>query len=231
VGKSPEKSFHELVLSVTLVIMAVIMRSLLERPNAEALERVISVAIGAISGLGLYEAICKLVEFLLGRSERVKSNVLGRSYVEGKWYGFYTYSYEENGQSHIVVHLLIEDITQEWENVSINGRAFSRTGQPHGQWSSTSARALGGQSQLEIRAVANLSSGHFDSARTMQLEGKPPHHMCGFVFDTVASHRPGKAWWEAWKPKNPLSDADALVEAERHYKQFLLNARTLSAVQ
>lgn len=229
-AKSPETSFHALVLSITLVIMAVVMRFLLERPDADALERTMSVAIGAISGLGLYEAICKIVEFLLTKSEWVKSAVLGKNYVEGKWYGFYTYTYEEHGQTYVVVQLVIENMTQEWENVFVIGRAFTRTGQPHGQWSSISARAFGEQSQLEIRAVANLSSGYFDSSRTMQLEGTPPHHMCGYVLDTVASYRPGKAWWEAWKARGPLSDAEALVEAEKQYKQFLSNARSLSAV-
>jgi hypothetical protein len=193
--------------------------------------RSLSVAIGAISGLGLYETICRLVEFLLGKWEWVKCAVLGRNFVEGKWYGFYTYTYEESGQTHVVVHLLIENITQEWENVSINGRAFSRTGDPHGQWSSISARAFGDQSQLEIRAVADLSSGHFDSARTMQLEGRPPDHMCGYVLDTVGSQRPGKAWWEAWKTNAPLPDAEALVEAEKRYKKFLSNAQKLPAAQ
>jgi len=229
-GKSPETSFHAFVLSITLVIMAVVMRFLLARPDADALERTMSVAIGAISGLGLYEAIGKIVEFLLAKSERVKSAVLGRNYVEGKWYGFYAYAYEEYGQTHVVVHLLIENMVQEWENVFVIGRAFSRAGQPHGQWSSISARAFGERSQLEIRAVANLSGGYFDSARTMQLEGTPPHHMFGHVLDTVASQRPGKAWWEAWKARGPLSDAEALVEAEKQYKQFLSNTRSLSAV-
>ena len=225
--ESSETSFHALVLSITLVIMAVVMKFLLERPDADALERTISVVIGAVSGLGLYETICKLVEFLLGKSEWVKAGVLGKNYVEGKWYGFYTYTYEEHGQTHVAVHLAIENVAQEWENVSINGRAFSRTGEPHGQWSSVSSRVFGKQSQLEIRAVANLSSGYFDSARTMQLEGVPPHHMCGYVLDTVASHRPGRAWWEAWKAKGPLSDADALIEAQKRYGQFLSNTEKL----
>jgi hypothetical protein len=79
--------------------------------------RSLSVAIGAISGLGLYETICRLVEFLLGKWEWVKCAVLGRNFVEGKWYGFYTYTYEESGQTHVVVHLLIENITQEWEKI------------------------------------------------------------------------------------------------------------------
>lgn len=230
-SKSLESSFHAVVLSITIVIMAEVMRFLLERPDADELEKTLSIGISVISGLGLYEAICSIVEFTLERSERIKRSILGSSYVEGKWYGYYTYEYVDNqGQTFVVVYLLIENISQEWENVSLNGRAFDRNGNPHGQWSSINARAYGDRSQLEIRSVANLSGRHYDSARTMQLEGHPPDHMCGYVLDTVASNRPDMAWWEAWKSEKPITDAEALGEAERKYQQFLSTHTALNSV-
>jgi hypothetical protein len=193
-----------------MAIMALVMKFLLERPNSHGLEQTLSTVISIFMGVGLYESIVRTVEFILDRSPAIKRIVLGRAYMEGKWYGYY----EFDGNP----FFFIEVIRQEWSSLSINGRTYDVNGKPHGQWSSVSSTIDGSAGLLHSRCFADLDNGHYDSVLQLQVQGNPPNHLSGYTLDTVGTMKPGKAWMEERKAPDKTSDERALALARDLYK-------------
>jgi hypothetical protein len=194
---SPERRFHAVVLAVTVAIMAV---ALIYAPHVEY--KTLEILVAVLTGTGVRETLLHSVEFLLDHFHAMKEFVLGDSYVEGKWVGFYV----EEGRP----ILIIETIRQNWSEVFANGRAFEFNGEEFGLWESIGAVVDGKRGVLRGVYSGHFTPGHYDSIASFQLEGRTPRKMAGYVCDIVVNPEASRVWMTKQKVGSDLQDAEAL---------------------
>jgi hypothetical protein len=197
---SPERRFHAFVLAVTVAIMAT---ALTYAPKGEY--KVLEIIVAVLTGTGIREMFLHAIEFLLDHWHWLKAFVLGGSFVEGKWVGYYL----EEGRPILV----IETIRQEWSAVFANGRAFEIDGREFGLWESVGAFVDGDRGILQGVYSGHFQPGHYDSIVSFQLEGKVPRKMVGYVSDIVVNPQASRVWMTKEKVESNISDADALRTA------------------
>ena len=207
-----EQRYTKYVFAVTLTLMAAAFAYI---PQFHDLEKhpVTGILVGALTGTGLFEAIAKLVEIVFTYIRPIKRWVLGPSYVEGQWAGFYV---GKSGQPRLVR----ERICQDWSSLYMNGQAFHFDGTPHGQWHSLSATVDGGAALLRATMVGDLESGHYDSLVEYQLEGEPPSRRAGSIVDVVSNANAGRVWMRLKKITRDKSEIEALEEARALYREM-----------
>ena len=205
----PERKFNAFILSITLAIMAAAL-TYLPALTHESVAKPLEIAVSVLTGTGLYEALSRLVEFLFRRSKFLKRLILGSSYVEGKWAGYWI---SRSGQPRFV----IEHIRQDWSTVIMTGLAFDEKMSPYGHWQSASAAVDGERGDLRGVFSGDIGGRHYDSIITFRLEGKPPCRMTGFVADTVGATNPGQAWLFERKVDDGSDDSEILKTAVGMY--------------
>jgi hypothetical protein len=211
---SAEQKVSSYVFAVTITLMAAAFAYI---PQFHEFEQhpLTGILVGALTGTGLFEALAKLVELAFKRVRFIKKLILGASYLEGCWVGFYI---STSGQP----RLLREFVRQDWSSVFITGQAFNIDGTPHGQWRSVVAIVKGEEGLLRGDLVGDLESGHYDSLIEYQLEGEPPKRRSGRVVDIVSNQHAGSAWLRLTKVsnKNDLEEVKALDEARSFLQEF-----------
>jgi hypothetical protein len=176
----------------------------------ENIAKPLEITVSILTGTGLYEALSRLVEFLLRRSKTLKRLILGSSYIEGKWTGYWI---SRAGQPRFV----IEHIRQDWSAVIMTGLAFDERMMPYGRWQSTSATIDGDRGDLRTVFSGDIGGSHYDSIITFHLEGRPPCRMTGFVADAVGAAYPGQAWLFEHKVDDRSDDSEILKTAVEMY--------------
>jgi hypothetical protein len=197
---SPERRFHAFVLAVTVAIMAT---ALTYAPKGEY--KILEIIVAVLTGTGIREMFLHTIEYLLDHWHRLKAFVLGGSFVEGKWVGFYV----EEGRPILV----IETIRQQWSAVFANGRAFEIDGREFGLWESIGAVVDGNRGILQGVYSGHFQPGHYDSIVSFQLEGKVPRKMVGYVSDIVVNPQASRVWITKEKVESNISDVEALRTA------------------
>ena len=167
--------------------------------------KVLEIIVAVLTGTGIREMFLHAIEFLLDHWHWLKAFVLGGSFVEGKWVGYYL----EEGRPILV----IETIRQEWSAVFANGRAFEIDGREFGLWESIGAVVDGNRGILHGVYSGHFQPGHYDSVVSFQLEGKVPLKMVGYVSDIVVNPQASRVWMTKEKVESNISDADALRTA------------------
>lgn len=222
---SAEQKVSSYVFAVTILLMAAAFAYI---PQFHEIEQhpITGIVVGALTGMGLFEALAKFVELAFTRVRFIKKLILGGSYLEGAWVGFYV------GTSGYI-RLIREFVRQDWSSIFINGQAFNADGTPHGQWRSMVAIVKGEEGLLRGDLVGDLSSGHYDSLIEYQLEGDPPKRRSGRVVDIVSNQHAGSAWMRLTKvsDKNELSEVQALNEATRFLHEFQQSSTAQSTFQ
>ena len=201
---SAERRVDAVVLAVTVAIISAFVVSL-PVPKREDSLKWAEPLVAVLTGVGLREFLLESVEFLVRRWGGLKQFLLGSSFVEGKWVGYYT---EASGH-----RLVIQVIRQDWADLFINGRAFDEKGQPYGQWRSTMAMVDGQAGLVHGIFAGDFTIDHFDSIVTFQLEGKQPNRMSGLIVDTAATPHAEHAWIKLVKVDDDLPDDQALAQA------------------
>ena len=207
-----EQRLAKYVFAVTILFMAAAFAYI---PQFHEIEQhpITGIIVGALTGTGLFEAIAKLVELGFTKIKFIKRFILGSSYVEGQWVGFYK---SPSGQ----VRLIREFIRQDWSGITINGQAFEVNKAPYGQWRSYSAFVDGDAGLLRATIVGDLNSGHYDSVVEYQLEGDPPNRRSGRIVDIVSNVHAGSAWMRLKKIDDDQSEVQALEDAVDFYNEF-----------
>ena len=202
---SGERSWNAAVVSITVAVLATGIHLLAREETL--FERTLGIVLTVLAGAGTYELVTRVVELSLRHSPPFKRFLLGSSYVEGKWVGFYI---GLGGRPRFVIQV----IRQSWAKLTISGRALNEMGRPHGQWRSQSAVVDGDAGLLHAILTGELDGGHYDSLITLQLEGTPPSRMFGYISDNVANVNAGRVWIEHQRVADTTSDEEALHSAQ-----------------
>jgi hypothetical protein len=208
---SPERRFHAFVLAVTVAIMAT---ALTYAPKGEY--KILEIIVAVLTGTGVREMLLRTIEHLLEHWHGLKAFVLGSSFVEGKWVGFYV----EEGRP----ILIIETVRQEWSAVFANGRAFEIDGREFGLWESVGAVVDGNRGIIQGVYSGHFQPGHYDSIVSFQLEGKVPRKMFGYVSDIVVNPQASRVWMTKEKIESNASDVDAICTALSIWESAPINA-------
>jgi hypothetical protein len=205
----PERKFNSFVLSGTLAIMAAAL-TYVPALSEEKVSKPVEIVVSVLTGTGLYEALSRLIEFLLSRSKKLKRIILGKSYVEGKWAGYWI---GHGGRPRYV----IENVKQDWSSVLMTGMAFDENLAPHGHWQSVGAAVDGERGNLHAVFAGDIGGQHYDSIITFRLAGKPPSRMSGFVADAVGAVNAGQVWLFEQRVGESLSESETLKVAQQMY--------------
>jgi hypothetical protein len=207
---SSEHTLHRTTLAVAVAVMFVLFKHtrLFADPNYELL----ALAVSVLAGTGLHEALTRAIELALNHFKRLRRQMLGSSYIEGKWSGFYLGTNDHP-------RFIIQTMRQEWSRVYINGQAFTHQATPHGQWHSVSATVDGRAGLLHGVFSGDNTNGHYDSVFSFQLEGDPPTTLSGYLYDSSTSTSVGQAWTIMERLRGDLTDRAAMANAHRLYRQ------------
>ena len=202
---SAERRFHAAIVAVTIAAMSAGLLFVI--PMIPGDLKIVEVLISILTGMGLRELLIGAINLALARSTHLKKAILGRSYIEGVWAGYYT---TPNGY-----RLTIVIVRQDWSTVTLSGRAYDSKKRLYGQWRSLTATIEDAQGVLHTIFTGDLASGHYESVVTLQF-GKedPPRSMTGLIVDSVAADKAGHAWIRLAKCDGELSDAELLDQAE-----------------
>jgi len=212
-----EQRVSRYVFGVTITLMAA---AFVYIPRFHEIEEhpLTGILVCALTGMGLFEALAKAVELAFTQVRFVKKRILGSSYLEGCWVGFYI---SASGQPRLVR----EFVRQDWSSVYVNGQAFNLDGAPHGQWHSVVAMVKGDEGLFRGDIVGDLDTGHYDSMVEYQLEGDPPERRSGRITDIVSNRNAGTTWIRLRKVENEdaWDEVQALSEARRFLAEFPLS--------
>src|SRR5580704_9334579 len=95
-----ERRLNSYIVFVTVAIIAAFLTWFIPRFSATKVEEIVGVAVAVLTGTGLREFFITFVEWRLRQSRPFKSWMLGDSFLEGKWVGYYV---ERSGNKLVIV--------------------------------------------------------------------------------------------------------------------------------
>lgn len=177
-------TLHTISLSIATAIVLFLWTQL---PKLNALNEtlhsdVLKVVIGTLASAGLYNQTIKLIIYLSKKFLFVKKLLLGKSYLNGTWAGFYIGA---SGN----VRFYIERFEQELDSLTIRGQSYNQNSEYHACWVATSVNVdtvKGKMSYMYECEAINDKSNHngvaiFNFERTDTH--KAPMKMIGFSSD------------------------------------------------
>lgn len=125
---SPIAKFNSLVVAVTTAIMYFLWILISKiSPDFFGKNWLITNVVAILSSLGFYRLLTSVMKRLFIEIRFIKKIVLGDSYLEGTWVGFYISETRE-------VRYLYETYEQSLEDVLISGYSYKKDKAMHGKW-------------------------------------------------------------------------------------------------
>ena len=213
---NPEIKFHSIVISITTAIVFLIWLGL----NKVIIEYpFLSIALSGLISLGIFRTLALLLLSLFRNSRFFKKFILGPSYMEGIWAGFFV------GHKNRI-RLFFEIFEQDLNRITIRGRVFREDGGFHGSWIAEDATfdSIRGKLTYNYQADAigntfvNPGLGNFDIDR--KALHKAPEKLIGFSSDLFNPHKL-MAIEEKISNDTMIDDLKALEIAKEIYKKNL----------
>jgi len=128
---NPLERFHSLVTAATVVIMFGVLVFLPRFTDGHAVTALMAPIIALLGSPCIYRALSWSLALTLKRLRLLRSCLLGPSYIEGTWVGYNLISHEE-------LHLVVEIVDQDLNNVTLKGESYDVEGQFLARWHSVS---------------------------------------------------------------------------------------------
>ena len=210
----PILKFNAVVISLSTMVMFAIWNLILLIPAEFTGYSIVATAISFATSLGCYQFLVQVFEFLFDHWPRFRAFILGPFNLEGTWVGF---SAGAKGD----VRFYYEKITQELDEIYINGQSFTENGGFHGSWFVRNPMIDINAGEMtycfEADAIKNTFSnpgfGKFSFIR--QDNGSPPTALRGY---TCYVHNTSKLFgYEVKLPKGEYSDKELYEQAQIAY--------------
>lgn len=212
---TPEIKFHSFVTSTTTLIVFSVWSILLQKVASYPF---VSVIIAVVFSLGIYRLVNTLFLAIFRKNRKVKKFILGPSYMEGTWVGFFV-GHNKN------IRYLVETFEQDLSILKVRGRVYRNDFIYHGAHISTDAtiNTLNGKlmysydSDSILNTHINVGLARFDLVRTSREE--PAHHIFGYSSDLF---KPNKliAFEDKISDSTSVDLRDALAAAEVVYNKY-----------
>jgi hypothetical protein len=176
---NPELKFHSVIVSLsTLVIFTVWTQLTILVSKYPAL----SVITASLISIGMYRLLTIVMLAAFRNFPLVKKWILGASYMEGTWVGFFI-GHDDTAR------LYVESFEQDLSGLVIRGKAFKTDKTYHGTWISDNANINARLGSLtytyEANVIGNSHTNQGLAAFTFERNERetPPYRMIGFSSD------------------------------------------------
>ncbi len=210
---NPELKFHSLIVSgSTLVVFTAWSQLATLVANYPA----ISVITASLVSIGIYRLLTIVLLAAFRKSSWVKKFILGPSYMEGTWIGFFIGHDEKT-------RFFIEAFEQDLSGLVIRGKGFRENGEYHGSWISDNTEINARQGKLTYTYEADvIGNSHINpglAAFSFERKSKdlPPHSMIGFSSD-IFNPKKLKSFEKKISSDTSVKIDDALVQAREFYE-------------
>jgi|GEM_PF-920263 len=221
---SPEGRFHSLVVTITVSLMflgTVVFLPFIQASHLPG--KIVAWQVALLASSGTYNLVAKGLKQLLRGVRKVKQWILGPSYLEGTWIGYFT-------DQHHCPYYVIEHFEQDLMNLIIRGVAYYENGETYAQWSSTTTN-------IDVHPGMLIYSYTCDVYQSkMSHQGiavfnlwrnsvtKPPYRIEGYTADLVnnvrTSSREKKLSTDFIETQKALGEAKRFAEKELNVKQI-----------
>lgn len=208
---------HAISLAVATTIVLAIWTQLpkLNGFNQIIQSNLLKVLIGALASASLYKATINAIIYLAKKLSFFKKNLLGNSYLDGTWTGFYIGA---SGN----VRFYVERFEQELDGLIIRGHSYDHNSKYHAWWVATSVNIDTVKGKIsymyECEVVADKSNHNgvaiFNFVRKNQ--NSAPDKMIGFSSDMHIGKRT-KSMEIKISDSHDFKIEDALVKARELY--------------
>lgn len=212
---SPEIKFHAFVTSTATLVIFSLWSFLLQQVAAHP---IVSVLIAGIFSLGVYRLINTIFLTVFRNVKCVKKFMLGASYMEGTWVGFFV-GHDNN------IRYLVETFEQDLSFLKVRGKIYRNDFSYHASHVSTDATldTLNGRLSYSYDADAinntHINAGLARFELTRSGREKPAHHMVGYSSDLFNSKKL-IAFEEKISESTVVDLSKALEEAEKVYNKY-----------
>lgn len=226
----PILKFNTVVISLSTLIMFGIWSLIQRIPDQLTGYAIIVTLISFVTSIGCYQFLVQVFEFIFDNCVLFRRFILGPYNLEGIWVGF---SAGTAGD----VRFYYEKITQELDEIYINGQSFSENGGFHGSWFIRNPMIDINAGEMtycfEADAIRNTFSnpgfGKFSFIR--EDNNSAPTALRGYtcyVYNTTKL-----LGYEVKLPKGSYTDKDLYDEAKKAYEshKYILDGRDPSLQQ
>jgi hypothetical protein len=161
---SPEYKLHSIIVTITIFTMYRILTS--DIIQFKDLSFIIGGLITFITSAGFYRLLFVILSWILGRSILFKKLILGSTYMEGTWVGFY------RGRSG-KYYFLIETYEQTLTSLNIRGSSYAEDGSVHASWNSVALNI-----DPKAGRIVYIYEGRTGDEKGISTEG-----ICSLVFE------------------------------------------------
>jgi len=215
---NPELKFHSIVISVTTLIVFTAWTQL---ANFTATYPALAVFVAGLISLGLYRSLFTLQITLFRRYTFVKKFILGASYMEGTWLGFFV-GHEDK------IRFLVETFEQDLSELVIRGKVFKEDGTYHCSYISQNATIDVKSGKLSYSYDAdsignthiNPGLARFDFER--ESKESPPQRISGYSSDLFHSKKL-MAFEEKMSDKTTMETKAAFEKAVVIYEKYKIH--------
>jgi hypothetical protein len=212
---SPEIKFHAFITSTTTLITFSLWSFMLQQVSTHP---VTSVLVAGVFSLGIYRLINTIFLTIFRNVQCVKKFILGASYMEGTWVGFFV-GHDNN------IRYLVETFEQDLSLLKVRGKVYRNDFSYHASHVSTDATIdiLNGRLSYSYDADAinntyvNAGLARFELTRSSRE--KPAHHMVGYSSDLFNSKKL-MAFEDKFSESTAVDLSKALEEAEKVHNKY-----------
>jgi hypothetical protein len=181
--QSAEAKFHSTVVGflVPLLVLGVVKLAPLFATLSTSFLVAGTIA-AALASAGSYKILSLVLAKLLRKSEWLKRFILGPSYLNGTWVGWFIGHNKD-------VRYIVEVFEQDLGGVNTRGMSFNEAGETHGEWRSEATLIDPVKGQLLYTCSADILTADvpFRSIAVFNFERRgsddPPHALDGHVAD------------------------------------------------
>lgn len=124
---TPLAKFNSFVVTATTIIMYVLWLGIKKYVDVNSDWIVLITILTAATSLGFYRCVTNILKWLFQKFRFIKKIILGDSYLEGTWVGFFA----SNDGS---IRYLYEIYEQDLDGIVISGHSFKMNKEFHGKW-------------------------------------------------------------------------------------------------
>jgi hypothetical protein len=179
----PVERLTAITLSITVFVILFIVDRVVPILAKQTAEHSFLVPVIAfLTAAGTYRILGSGVTWLFSTNERLRSFVLGPSYMHGTWIGWFR---GHTGE----LRFMVEHFDQDFDSLVISGRSFTSDEKVHGYWSSEAVLIDPKKGELVFTYIFDVitnkasTTGVHKSRFERKSARKPPTGIAGFAHD------------------------------------------------
>ena len=213
--KEAQIKFHSIVISLSTLIYFSVYE---EASKLIQIHPIYKIALSSLATLSLYRIIAGLLSKIFDRVRPLRKWILGASYMEGTWIGFYI---GVSGQPRFIIERYEQDIYK----TVVRGHAYKEDKSYHTIWTSKPASInleAGEISYMyELKGISDKTNGNGIAFFNFVRDGQdsPPRELKGFSADLQNDGKRSRSNEKKLSDDHKIDDITALNKAIEFYAE------------